>query len=115
MELNIQITKFSTEIKPVIRDDQIKAFVVWIFHTDLGIIKIYGGTIRKKQFGKNQKLLLTYEPPSVGRNYTKVFFIDNKEVYKQLCDFTIKEYCQITGELGNHEMNEEVDVDKILL
>src|SRR3989338_9209615 len=102
MELNIQIIGFSVDIKPTVRDDNIKAFVVWIFQTTAGEWKVYGGTIRQKPFGKNQKLLLSYDPPRVGRKYSVAFYIDEKELYKKLCNYTIDEYCKITGEVGNN-------------
>ncbi len=115
MELNIQITSFSVDIKPAVREDNIKAFVTWIFQTSVGEWKIYGGTIRQKPFGKNQKLLLTYDPPAIGKKFFKAFYIGDKELYKKLCKHTIEEYCKITGEVGNNFLvaNEDVKEDEI--
>lgn len=114
MELEIKITNFSVEINPVVRSDNIRAFVAWIFQTDFGVWKLRSGTIRQKAFGRNEKLLLTYEPPAIGKNYIKVIFIDNKELYKKLCNYSIDEYCKLTGEIRNNiAIDENVDPNEV--
>ena len=115
LELNINITGFSAEIKPVIRQDNIKAFVTWIFRIDLGMIKIYGGTIREKPFGEHNKLILSYDPPAIktGRGYIKVMFIEDKQLFKTLCDYTINLYCKLTGEVRGILSAEDVNIDQI--
>lgn len=114
LELEIKITNFSVEINPVARTDNIRGFVVWVFHTDVGIWKLKGGTIRQKAFGRNENLLLTYDPPAIGRNFTKVIFIDNKELYKKLCNYSIDEYCKLTGEIRNDiAMDETINPDDL--
>lgn len=114
MELEIKITNFSVEITPAARSDNIRGFVVWVFQTNSGVWKLKGGTIRQKAFGRNEKLLLTYDPPAIGRNFTKVIFIDNKDLYKKLCNYSIDEYCKLTGEIRNDiAMDENVDPDEI--
>lgn len=117
MELNIKITGFSVDVKPQVREDNIKAFVTWIFHTSIGEWKIYNGTLRQKPFGKNQKLLLSYEPPAVGKRYSKVLFIDNKIFFQKLCQYTKEKYYKLTGELENNfsTADEEVNLDEIPL
>lgn len=116
LELNINISGFSADIKPVIRQDNIRAFVTWIFQTESGVIKVYGGTIRQKPFGENNKLILSYDPPAIktGRGYIKAVFIEDKHLFKRLCDFTIDEYCKLTGELRKTpSINEDVNTDEI--
>ncbi|MEK7616578.1 MAG: hypothetical protein AAB414_00810 [Patescibacteria group bacterium] len=115
LELNINLTGFSAEIKPVIRQDNIKAFVTWIFRIDLGMIKIYGGTIREKPFGEHNKLILSYDPPAIktGRGYIKVMFIEDKQLFKRLCDYTIDLYCKLTGEVRGILSVEDVNMDAI--
>lgn len=114
MELEIKITNFLVEIKPVVRSDNIKAFVTWIFQTELGVWKVYGGTIRLKPFGKNNKMLLSYDPPAFGPRFTKALFIEDKGTYIKLCDYTIKSYCTLTGEINNNIlMDEGIDPDEV--
>lgn len=114
LELNIKIIGFSAEIKPVVRQDNIKAFVTWIFQTESGVIKVYGGTIRQKPFGEDSKLILSYDPPAIGRKFIKVIFIEDKELYKKLCRHTIDLYCQLTGEIRNNiSGGEDVNMDEI--
>lgn len=113
MDIEIIIKHFSVKVIPAVRSDSIKAFVEWVFGSNVGEIKIRGGTIRLKSFGSS-KQVLSYEPPAYGRKYQKTIFIDNKELYKKLCDYTIKKYCDITGEIvAGVEMNEDVDPDEI--
>lgn len=113
MDIEIIIKNFSVKIIPIVRADSIKAFVEWVFGSDIGEIKIRGGTIRLKTFGSS-KQVLSYEPPTYGSKYQKAIFLDNKELYKKLCDYTIKNYCDITGKvLAGVEMNENVDPDEI--
>lgn len=116
MDLNITITSFSVELKPIVRDDNIKAFVTWVFHTDQAKIKIKWGTIRLKEFGA--KKLLSYDPPAIKTRfgYSKIIFIDNLELYKSLCRATIKKFCEETGELENNVLlnaEEEINIDAI--
>lgn len=116
MDIDIKITGFNPEVKPIVRDDNIKAFVTWVFITDKGELKLKGGTVRLKAFGKNSKLILTYDSPAyrTGMGYVKVMFFDNKELYKQLCDFTIDKYCLLTGETRNDAVpEEEINIDEI--
>ena len=115
LELNINITGFSAEIKPVIRQDNIKAFVTWIFQTESGVVKVYGGTIREKPFGERSKLILSYDPPAIktGRGYIKTMFIEDKQLFKTLCDYTINEYCKLTGEVRGILSVEDVNMDEI--
>lgn len=114
LELKIKITSFSVEINLMARSDNIRAFVAWIFQTDVGVWKLRGGTIRQKPFGRNGKLLLTYDPPAIGKYFTKVIFIDNKEIYKRLCNYSIDEYCKLTGEIRNDvAMDKSVDPDEM--
>lgn len=114
-ELNINITGFSAEIKPVVRDDNIKAFVTWIFQTESGVIKVYGGTVRVKPFGKDGKLILTYEPPAIKTrgSYIKAMFIEDKILFKRLCDYTINLYCNLTGEVRGILSVEDVNIAEI--
>ncbi len=114
MKLDIQISDFSVKIKSVIRDDNIKGFVTWIFRTNQGDWKVYGGTIKLKSFGKNDRQLLSYDPPAYKTKggFNKAFFIDNLELYKKLCNYTVKIYCEISGELGNDIIfGNEIDKD----
>lgn len=118
MEIEIKITGFEVKVKPVVREDNIKAFVDWIFNTDQGVIKIHGGTLRVKLFGKNNKELLTYDAPAIRSRsgYAKVLFIDNLEIFKKLCDYTLNEYYKITNELPNNVIfgeSEDVDPESI--
>ena len=115
MDLEIKISNFEVEIKPVIRGDQIKAFVTWIFKTDSGDLKVYSGTIRLKAFGKNDKELLTYDPPAIrGRkSYTKVIFMDNLDLYKRLCSYTLEKYYEASGELPNEVSLDEDEFEEI--
>ena len=115
LELNINITGFSAEIKPVVREDNIKAFVTWMFQTESAAIKIYGGTIRVKPFGKDNKLILTYEPPAIKTKggYIKAMFIEDKILFKTLCDYTINLYCKLTGEVRGILSAEDVNIDQI--
>ncbi|MBI2196128.1 hypothetical protein HYU45_00785 [Candidatus Daviesbacteria bacterium] len=115
LELNINITGFSVEVKPVIRQDNIKAFVTWIFLTESGVVKVYGGTIRIKPFGKDNKLILTYEPPAIKTRggYIKAMFIEDKQLFKTLCDYTINLYCKLTGEVRGILSPEDVNIDEI--
>lgn len=101
MNINILMSKFNVEIKPVVRHDNIKAFVTWIFKTNQGELKIRGGTIREKPFGRNGRLKKSYDPPAVKlkSGYLKAFFLDNKELYKKLCEETINGYNRETGEV----------------
>ncbi|OGE25312.1 hypothetical protein A3C26_00575 [Candidatus Daviesbacteria bacterium RIFCSPHIGHO2_02_FULL_39_12] len=101
LELNINITGFSAEVKPTVREDNIKAFVTWIFQTESAAVKIYGGTVRIKPFGKDGKLILTYEPPAIKTRggYIKAMFIEDKILFKRLCAHTIDLYCKLTGEV----------------
>lgn len=113
MDIELIIKHFSVKIIPTVRADSIKAFVEWVFGSNMGEIKIRGGTIRLKSFG-DSKEVLSYEPPAYGKKYQKAIFIDNKEFYKKLCDYTINKYCDITGEiLAGVEMNEDIDPDEI--
>src|SRR5690348_7227001 len=100
MDIDMKITRFRVELKPVARTDAIKAFVTWYFNTDIGEIKIAGGTIKEKTFGKFNKILLSYDAPAykTRMGYMKVLFINNKDFFKKLCDFTIDEYYRETGE-----------------
>lgn len=113
MELDIKITSFDATIKAVIRNDNIKAFVDWIFATEIGVIKIHGGTIRLKPFGPNSTQILTFDGPAYGSHFTKVLFIDNPQFYKRLCDFTVNKYCQETGEKQYEVITEEVDINDL--
>ncbi len=118
MDIDIEIKKFTTEIKPVVRNDEIKAFVIWRFETNMGLLKITGGTIRLKPFGKYDKPILTFEGPAVRTRsgFIKVFFFDNKDFYKKLCEQTVEDYCKETGELPNKTVfSEEINVDEIPL
>lgn len=101
MKINININSFIAEIKPVIRHDSIKAFVTWIFKTDSGEWIIRGGTIKEKPFGKNQKIIKTFDPPAIKTRsgFYKVIFIDNKELYIKLCHASVDAYLQETGEV----------------
>lgn len=112
MELNIQITNLEIEIKPTVREDNIKAFVNLIFNSSQGDIKIKNGTLRLKSFGTKQ--MLSYEVPAVktAHRYNKVFYLDNLELYKKICDAVIKEYSSVTGEVIGLEQ-EEVNIDEI--
>lgn len=116
MDINIAINFFSVEIKPTIREDNIKAFVNWVFSTNKGEIKIKQGTIRLKQFGTKE--LLSYDLPAVRLKvgFVKVLYIANVELYKALCEFTIKAYCQETGELPNNitlESGDEINLEEL--
>ena len=116
MDISIEIKSFFVEIRPTIREDNIKAFVNWVFSTNKGEIKIKQGTIRLKQFGKKE--LLSYDLPAVRLKvgFVKVFYMGNKELYKSLCEFTIKTYCQETGELPNKitpDVGEEIDLEDL--
>lgn len=115
LELNIKITGFSADIKPVIRQDNIRAFVTWIFQTESGVIKVYGGTIRQKPFGENSQLILSYDPPAIktGRGYIKAVFIEDKHLFKRLCDYTINLYCKQTGEVRGILSVEDVNIAEI--
>ncbi|TSC85373.1 MAG: Uncharacterized protein G01um10147_1187 [Microgenomates group bacterium Gr01-1014_7] len=115
LELNINITGFSAEIKPTVREDNIKAYVTWIFKTESAAVKIYGGTIRVKPFGKDGKLILTYEPPAIRTRggYIKAMFIEDKQLFKTLCDYTINLYCKQTGEVRGILSVEDVNMDEI--
>lgn len=116
MELRIKINSLETDISLQARTDNILAFVTWIFKTDVGDIKIKGGTIRRKDFGS--KPLLTYDVPAIKtrHGYNKALFIDNKELFVQLCNFTIKKYCEESGDLPNSFSNtEDINLDEIPL
>lgn len=115
LELNINITGFSADIKPVIRQDNIRAFVTWIFQTESGVLKVYGGTIRQKPFGEDSKLILSYDPPAIktGRGYIKAVFIEDKILFKRLCAHTIDLYCRLTGEARGILLVEDVNIDAI--
>ena len=115
MELQIIIHSLEVDISAQAREDNIRAFVIWIFKTNVGDIKIKGGTIRRKEFGS--KSLLSYEPPSIkGRQgkYNRTFFMDDKQLYLKLCAYTIKRYCEESGESGQDFSHyEEVNPDDI--
>lgn len=114
MELNIQITGLTIEVTPVIREDNIKAFVNWTFITDSGEWKVKNGTIRIKEFGAVKKL--SYDVPAIkGKiRYNKTLFIDNLDLYKQFCKATIDKYVSLTGELPNDvSYEEEVNIDDL--
>lgn len=121
MELNINITSFDVEVRPVVRQDNIIAFVVWIFHTADFDIKITGCTLRRKTFSNNQTghetTLISFEPPVIKGKFKsfKAFFIDNIFLYKQLCQYTMKKYCEMTGEPYEDYLKpeEEVNIDDI--
>jgi hypothetical protein len=124
MEIQINITSFEADVKPVIRDDEIKAFVTWFFESDNGKIKITGGTIKIKEFGQNKIKKLTFDGPAIKTKYGrffKVLFIDNIPLYKQLCDYTIKKYIELSGELppdifwSEDYQTEEINLDDIPL
>lgn len=118
MDIEIKITKFTTEIKPVVRNDEIKAFVIWRFETNMGMLKINGGTVRLKPFGKYGKPLLTFEGPAVRTRagFIKVFFFDNLELYKNLCEQTVQDYCKESGEFPNNTVfSDEINMDDIPL
>lgn len=115
MEINIKITRFEAEVKPIIRNDNIKAFVTWIFYFGSEQIKIYGGTIRLKPFGENDKQLLSYDPPAIGARYIKVIYFSDKALYLKLCLKTVQVYCEMTGELPNNILYENVDEDSLTI
>lgn len=102
MEIKINITSFEPEVKVVVRDDDLKGFVTWIFMSDIGKVKIAGGTIRVKEFGVNKVRKLSYDVPAIktkGNRYFKVFYIDNLDIYRQLCKTTIDKYIAESGGL----------------
>ncbi|MEK7168393.1 MAG: hypothetical protein AAB778_00090 [Patescibacteria group bacterium] len=113
MELNIVIRKFELEITPVIRKDNIKGFVIWTFVTDRGELKIKGGTIRLKEFGS--KRILTYDFPAyrAGFKFCKAVFMSDLELYKTLCNATVEQYCQMTGDLRSEIFEAEINLDDI--
>lgn len=117
MELNINITSFDVEIRAIAlsKPEGIVAYVSWIFHTPEFDIKITGCTIRRKLFGESQTSILSFEPPAIkGRfKYYKTLFIDEKLLYKKLCQFTIKKYCQESGELYEEHPAEEINLDEV--
>lgn len=118
MDIDVKIQGFEAEIKPVSREDNIKAFVTWVFQTDRGVIKIHGGTIRSKAFGMEEQERLTFDGPAVRSRggFTKVFFWDEKEIYKQLCEHTTEKYYQTTGEVREERRrarNSEPDLDDL--
>jgi hypothetical protein len=118
MEIDIKITSFEVEINPVIRNDDLKAFVKWYFISDVGKIKLVGGTIKVKTFGKNNVKKLSFDGPAIrtrGGNFFKVFYLPDLDIYKKLCQYTIDEYIKVAGELpegviidsGYEEVNPE--------
>lgn len=114
MVLDIHITKLTIEILPAVRNDNIKAFVNLIFHTDQGEIKIKNGTIRLKDFGKAQKL--SYDVPAVRtRNaFRKCFFLNNLDLYKEICVAVLRAYEEQTGEKVNYDIElEDISIDEI--
>ena len=117
MNMNINITQFTPDIKPVVRpNSNLKAFVTWIFETSEGQLKITGGTIKLKTFGESKTELLSYDGPAYkgGFKYYTVFFLNNKSLFKQLCEETIRLYCEMTGETYTPSSpNEEIDIDEI--
>ncbi|EKD57593.1 MAG: hypothetical protein ACD_57C00220G0002 [uncultured bacterium] len=100
MKLNINITEFEPLVTPVVRPDQIIAYVVWIFHTSAGDIKITGCTLRRKTFEESKTTVISFEPPAIrGKlKFFKTLYIGNPDLYKQLCQYTKKKYCELTGE-----------------
>lgn len=114
MELNINIHSIEIEITAVARQDNILAFVDWIFKTDIGDMKLKGGTIRRKEFKSKTKL--SFDVPAIRSKggFIKAFFLDNKKVFLQLCAATVKKYCEETGELfEDFSHYEEVNPDDI--
>ena len=120
MELNITITAFEVEIKPVIRADEIKAFVTWYFVSNLGKIKLTGCTIKLKEFGENKVKVLTVDVPAIKfrfGKYFKAFYLPDLETFKRICRFTLDEYLKMSGELPADitidSPSEEVNPDDI--
>lgn len=118
MELNIIIKGLNIDITPVVREDKIKAFVQWIFKTDQGDIKIKGGTIKLQDSKDKTKQFLSYNPPAIRSGFGKffwAFWMDDKDLFRDLCSATIKKYASITGEPTNITSieNEEVDIDDL--
>ncbi len=114
MELRIKIYALETDLSLQARSDNILAFVTWIFKTDIGDIKIKGGTIRRKEFGS--KSLLSYDVPAIKtrHGYNKAFFMDNKELFLKLSNFTIQKYCEESGEPVSGFSNiEDINPDEI--
>lgn len=119
MDIQINITSFEVEVKAVVRNDDIKGFVTWYFNSDLGRIKITGGRIMLKTFGKNDEPRLSYDGPAIKAGYGKyykVFYLDNKEVYLKMCQASVEKYLEVTGELPNDvifDMPDDYDYSQI--
>lgn len=84
-------------MRPVVRSDKIRAFVVWTFKTLGGDLKIRGGTVRVKKLSGGEEILAYDAPAYFAGRYRKSFFWESED-YKRLCDETIKFYCHLTGE-----------------
>lgn len=114
MDIELTISRIEFIIKPILRNDNIKAFVDIILHSNLGEIKIKNGTIRLKEL--ENKTILTYEVPAIkGKyKYNKILFIDNKELYVQISNEIVKQYIELAGELPNNFLlTEEVDLEDL--
>jgi hypothetical protein len=109
------ISNIKFDIKPQNRTDNIRAFVDIIFQTDVTEMKVKMGTIRQKQFG--EKSVLSFDSPAVRTKggYQKVFIIENKEVFKSLCDQVMLEYRRMTGEVADYQpaMEQVDDLDDL--
>ena len=116
MDIEIKIFSFEVEVKPVVREDNLLAFVVWRFKTSVGDFKIDGGTIRRKPFGKNGEEIATYDGPAIRMRFgfRKVFFIDNIKLYQQLCNFTVRQYEEISGSIPSKK-KEVINIEDIPL
>lgn len=109
MNIEIKITELVIETTAIVGNkNNIRGFFVWKFKSNIGQVIVRGGTIREKVFGS--KRLLSCEPPCYGFKYHKAFIIENIEMYKEMCEETIKSYCKNSGTLPNdvvYEQHEE--------
>jgi hypothetical protein len=95
------ITGIEVIIKPLDYQDLI-AKVDLIFYDSQGnkVFVVRGVSIKNKLFGDRRTLVVDFPAYKTRRGYQKSFYIDDKNLYSEVCNLVLQAYAQKTGGLN---------------
>lgn len=115
-EVSITDIEFEIKIPSPKRPDDILAFVEIIFlDSETARFKVKGTTIKEKVFSGKKVLSVQFPAYKSGFKYQTSFIIDDKSLYKNVCDLILKEFAELNGyeSYKNLQGNELVNPEDI--